>query len=452
MRSLFAKIFLSFFITVIVLAAFLQLSAATRSTLLESPGVRDLIARQAATAVDAYVGGGLAGLRQALGSFPEPVVLFDPRGQVVGDVPAGSESIAAGAAALLASPGAPPVRSVIRRDVILEPVASRAGERYYLAMRTPHERALAALATLDQHPVIRVSILVCVAGLVCFLLARHITAPLVRLRATAGQMADGRLEARAGRALTRRHDEIGALGRDFDQMADRLAALVVSERQLLTDVSHELRSPLARLTVAVGLARQRVGGEAAADFDRIEKEVGRLDTLIGQSLTLARIESGVNAGPMEGCDLTSLVEEIAADGDFEARAFGRRVVLLAVDPCIVVGIADLLRSAVENVVRNAIRYTTPGDSVEVLLKNEGTRARILVRDHGPGIPDAQLRDVFLPFRRVEAPNRSRSDGAGLGLAIADRVVRLHGGTITASNVAGGGLLVEIVLAVCHARS
>jgi two-component system sensor histidine kinase CpxA len=360
--------------------------------------------------------------------------------------------IVAGVASLLASPGGPPVRPVVRRDVIVEPVVSRTGESYYLAMRAPHERALAVLATLDQHPVIRVSILVFVAGVVCFLLARHITAPLVRLGTTAGRMAEGHLDARAGRALTKRHDEIGALGRDFDQMADRLAALVVSERQLLADVSHELRSPLARLTVAVGLVRQRGGRDATAELDRIEKEVQRLDTIIGQSLTLARIESGVGAGPMEGCDLTNLVQEIAADGDFEARASGRRVVMLAADPCIVIGIAELLRSAVENVVRNAIRYATSGDSVEVDLKRQDRSAHIRVRDHGPGIPEAQLRDVFLPFRRVESPDQPRSNGAGLGLAIADRVVRLHGGAITASNAAGGGLSVEIRLPVSDERS
>jgi signal transduction histidine kinase len=452
MRSLFAKIFLSFFVTVLVLATLLQLSTMTRSTVLESPGVRDLIARQATAAVDAYLRGGALALRQAVEGLPGPIVLLDAKGNVVGDVPAGSESIVAGAGSLLASPGAPPVRLVVRRDVIVEPVVSRTGESYYLVMKTPHERALAVLATLDQHPAIRVSILVFVAGVVCFLLARHITAPLVRLGATAGQMAEGRLDARAGRALTKRHDEIGALGRDFDQMADRLAALVGSERQLLADVSHELRSPLARLTVAVGLARQREGRDTTAELDRIEKEVQRLDTIIGQSLTLARIESGVGGGPMEECDLTSLVQEIAADGDFEARASGRRVVMLTADPCIVVGVAELLRSAVENVVRNAIRYTTSGDSVEVDLKSQGHSARILVRDHGPGIPEAQLRDVFLPFRRVEAPNRPRSNGAGLGLAIADRVVRLHGGTITASNGPSGGLSVEIRLPVSDERS
>jgi two-component system sensor histidine kinase CpxA len=312
-----------------------------------------------------------------------------------------------------------------------------------LAIRTPRERFGAALATLDAHPVVRGTVLVVVAGIVCWLLARHITAPLVRLRVAAARMAEGDLEARASRPLTSRHDEIGALGRDFDQMAERLSALVKTERQLLADVSHELRSPLARLTVAAGLLRQR-GGDGP-ELERIDREVARVDTIIGQSLTLARVSSGLGSGSRETFDLSNLVQEIVADGDFEARAANRRVVMTSVDACSSTGVPDLIRSAIENVVRNAIRHTPTGTSVDVSLRVADDHARVTVRDHGPGIPDALLTDVFLPFRRADGPGRPVSNGAGLGLAIADRVVRMHGGSVVARNASDGGLAVEISL-------
>jgi two-component system sensor histidine kinase CpxA len=187
---------------------------------------------------------------------------------------------------------------------------------------------------------------------------------------------------------------------------------------------------------------------AGGDLDRIALEADRLDRLIGQSLTLARLETGVEAGPTEAFDLTTLVEQVAADGDYEARASGRQVIVTASDPCAMTGSADLVRSAIENVVRNAIRYTPAGSAVEVQLRRHAAagsaEARLHVRDRGPGIPDAWLEVVFLPFRRGRAHDGS---GSGLGLAIADRVVRMHNGRITAANAEGGGLDVEIRLPV-----
>lgn len=450
MRSLFAKIFLSFLATVVLLAALLEVTTVVRLARAPlSSELRRLAVQQATDAASAYEQGGGAALDAATRRFGVPNVLLDERGHVLSTVSNDSRPIADQAQALLSNATEFPSGLVALRDLLLLPVTAASGRRYALAARLPHERWSAIFATLDEHPVWRVSAVGLVAGVICFGLARHITRPLVRLRLAARDVAAGRLDARAGPALAARRDEIGALGRDFDQMAGRLEALVSAERRLLADVSHELRSPLARLTVAVGLARQRLAGAASDELDRIDREVHRLDDVIGQSLTLARIESGVDAAAREPFDLTALVQEVVADGDFEARARNRRVQMPAAEPCRMEGAADFVRSAVENVVRNAIRHTAEGTAVEVDLRREaGARAAVVcVRDHGPGVPADRLPTIFLPFHRADSAAGAREPGAGLGLAIADRAVRMHGGAIRATNATGGGLLVEIDLPV-----
>ena len=171
--------------------------------------------------------------------------------------------------------------------------------------------------------------------------------------------------------------------------------------------------------------------------------------MIGQLLTLARIESGVDAGLRGTFDLTNLVHEVAADGDFEGRAQNRAVKILSADPCTMSGLMELLRSAIENVVRNAIRHTRPGTAVEITLQRQGgpkeTKASLRVRDHGPGVPTEMLPEIFLPFRRASGSLDTELDGAGLGLAITERVVRMHEGTVRAANATDGGLVVEIEL-------
>jgi two-component system sensor histidine kinase CpxA len=453
MRSLFAKIFLSFFLTVLLLGALLELTAIRNDMRHAQEVVRPIAERAAHAAVEAYEQGGDDALVHVLEHLPVHAALLSERGEVIGRVNELVRPTAIAAGHLLASATGPLAQFTASRNMGLEPVASSTGRRYVFVFLMPHERWSAILNTLDEYPVLRLSIVGLVAGLICFALARHITTPLVRLRTTAARMADGHLDARTGRGIAKRHDEIGALGRDFDQMAERLGALVGAERQLLADISHELRSTLARLTVAVGLLRQRGDRHISAELERIEREVDRLDTLIGQSLTLARIESGAGAGSRETVDLANLVQEVAADGDYEARASNRQVRVMKADACAISGVTELVRSAIENVVRNAIRYTAAGTAVEIeLLRETRDRAQLAlvrVRDYGPGIPAALLHDVFLPFRRVEG-SRGRTDGAGLGLAIADRIMRMHGGTIAAANVPEGGLVVEMTFPLAAA--
>ena len=247
--------------------------------------------------------------------------------------------------------------------------------------------------------------------------------------------------------MERRRDELGDLVRDFNAMASRIEELVSRQRQLISDVSHELRSPLARLNVALDLGRERKGNDPA--FDQMEQDISVLSEMIGRLLTIARLDRSAPPVPMTPVDLSELVSQIVRDAEFESRERDGCVKLTANGQLFVRGEAELLHSAIENLVRNAIRYTEPGTPVEVVLESEPKSntsfARLTVRDHGPGVPESELVNIFQPFYRVADARDRQSGGAGLGLAIADRVIRIHGGTIRAENATPRGLLVEIQL-------
>jgi two-component system sensor histidine kinase CpxA len=286
-----------------------------------------------------------------------------------------------------------------------------------------------------------------VSGLICYLLTRYLTAPILRLRAASQQLASGDLSTRAAARLESRHDELGDLVRDFNAMASRIEELVSRQRQLISDVSHELRSPLARLFVALDLGRERKGSDPA--FDQMEKDIGLLNEMIGRLLAVARLDSSAPQVAMSSVNLTEIVSQIVRDADFESRERCGHLVLTAHDQIFVQGDAKLLKSAIENLVRNAIAYTDPATSIEVRLQSErrssASFVRLTVRDYGPGVPESELVKIFQPFYRVSDARDRQSGGAGLGLAIAERVIRVHGGTIRAENVAPRGLQVEILL-------
>mgnify|MGYP001816835138 FL=1 len=291
----------------------------------------------------------------------------------------------------------------------------------------------------------RLVLLALIVGALSFWLARYLSAPVDALRKTTYRLSEGDLSARVGGPVNRRRDEIGQLARDFDAMAERLEVVLGSQRRLLRDVSHELRSPLARLRVALELARDRAGSEATDPLDRIEHEASRVDELIGHILLLERLEAGESDTEAAHLDLASILSEVADDASFEASAAGREVILESGDACPVLGWPNLVRSALDNVLRNAIRHTPDDTAVEVSLERDGDRATVTVRDHGPGVPDEHLDSLFEPFTRVaEARDRS-SGGAGLGLAITRRAVEMHGGTVFAANHPDGGLVVTIRL-------
>ena len=286
-----------------------------------------------------------------------------------------------------------------------------------------------------------------VTGLVlCYLLALYLTSPIRKLRVAAQKLADGDLQTRVATSVGRRRDELADLARDFDEMAERIESLVTSQQRLNRDISHELRSPLARLNVALEIAKQKSGAETQPILDRIETESTRLNEMISRLLILAKLESGSEEIEPVRIDLADLVRDIASDADFEAKARGKSVEVSSVAPkCTVMGSENLLRSAIENVLRNAVRYTADDTMVDVSLTAGNGHAVLRVLDHGGGVPDDELANLFRPFYRIGEARERKTGGIGLGLAIAERAIHAHKGTITAKNN-GDGLTVEITLA------
>ncbi len=330
------------------------------------------------------------------------------------------------------------------------------GHHYVLAGELPAARF--GLREAEPHiQALRLLTILLLSGVVCWGLGRYLTKPIVTLREATQQLAAGDLAARAGTALSGRRDELAGLSRDFDRMAERMQALLEeqerlmrAQRRLLGDVSHELRSPLTRVGIAVELAREHLAADdrdAVADtLNRIERESGRQAEMIDRLLALARLESGLVERGTDAVDVAALLRAVAADADYEARPHRRTVCVTHCDGCTTTGTPDLLRSALENVVRNAVLYTAKDSEVEVSLRHESDgMALIRVLDRGPGVPETELRDIFRPFHRAESARDRTRGGTGLGLTITARAVELHGGTIEANNAPQGGLVIEIRL-------
>ena len=335
--------------------------------------------------------------------------------------------------------------------LVAQKVYGNGGAYYVLVSQMPREK-IAWLFPNTRTFLIRLAVVVLTAGLVCFGLARYLASPVEVLRAEVRRLAGGDLSARVGPRVGAAKDELADLSRDFDSMAAQIETLVMSQRRLLGDISHELRSPLVRLSLALGLAKRRAESEAPSliePLNRIERESERLNDLIGQLLTLTRLETSPGDVEKTPIVLRDLIDQIVADADFEAQARNRRVEFPDPEECKVLGNVELLRSAIENVVRNGVRYTAEDTSVIVTLRcsRDGGGALISVRDYGQGVPEEALNDLFRPFYRVADARDRRTGGTGLGLAITERAVRLHGGTIKATNAPEGGLAVEIMLPV-----
>lgn len=327
------------------------------------------------------------------------------------------------------------------------------GRSFALVQKMPRRPLwyLLGKASPVRDILLRLAMMLTVVGVLSYGLARYLTRPILGLQGAVRRFAGGDLDVRVGPSVQDRKDEIGQLGRDFDHMAERIESLVRAQQRLLGDISHELRSPLARLYVALELARKRTTTEAQPALDRIEREAERLNELIGQLLTLVRLESGsetVERGPV---DLSALVRQLARDVDFEAAGRHCSVAATIADRVVVLGNEELLRRALENVLRNAIRYTAAAGSVELELAGKRIEdrwwAEISIRDHGPGVPESALGEMFQAFRRVGDARERDSGGVGLGLSIAEQAVRAHQGVISAENATDGGLRVVIRLPV-----
>lgn len=342
-------------------------------------------------------------------------------------------------------PGATADPSNLRRARPLSQLVGRDGAVYTILFAPPmHPDGLPGIAPVGS---LLLLVALLVSGIVSYLLARAISNPVRKLRAATVAVARGNLASRVGASLGPRRDELGLLARDFDSMAEALQNAAAQQTELSRNISHELRSPLARLRVATELARREAGN--LSEFERIDEETGKLDRLIGQILSYTRLDAG-NRSAAQAVDIADLVQEVADNVNFECRDEGLDgigVVTGIRGSPMVQGFADALTSAVENVMRNAVHHSPPGGTVRVrVAAGKAERATIEIEDEGPGVADDELPQLFEPFFRTR---RSTEDGAssgtGLGLAIARRAIRRNGGTIAAANTAAGGLRVTIEL-------
>jgi two-component system sensor histidine kinase CpxA len=325
---------------------------------------------------------------------------------------------------------------------LVSPARGPSGAAYSFVALVPWR-----LFTVTEEPLwIPLLSMFVMAGAVCYLLARRLARPATVLRRAARQYAAGDLSARVTDTNVLRHgDEFGELAGEFNAMADQIEKAMENQRRLIGDLSHELGSPLARLRLAVGLARKQLGASAEAPLDRIEREAERLDALTQQVLDLVRAEARSAAAVRKQIRVDELLRGLANDAELEASAKQCHVLIDGVSECEVEADAEMLRSALDNVLRNAVKYTAERTCVELECRGEAGRIRITVRDRGPGVPDDSLPHLFEPFYRVNQARDRKSGGAGLGLSIARHAIEKHGGTIRAINRGGGGLQVEIEL-------
>lgn len=312
----------------------------------------------------------------------------------------------------------------------------------YTVMLVPHRPSIFGALSLPGISLRILCIALVVSAFASWWLAQHLSAPIRRIQAGARALAGESLDVRVSAGLEGRKDELAVLARDFDAMADRLRANRSAITRLLRDISHELRSPLARMRLALGLARQP-SADLARQLDRLEREIERLDALISQVLKLAKLTGADAPFERETFDVDEVIEEVVRDANFEGAAKGCRVETRGAARTLINGNRDLLRSAIENVLRNAVRYSPEGAPVDVAIERDDAGLTVAVRDRGPGVPASELERIFEPFYRVAESRDRDTGGEGIGLAITSQVMKAHGGTARADNCAGGGFEVRL---------
>ncbi|MEP6884332.1 MAG: ATP-binding protein [Gammaproteobacteria bacterium] len=315
----------------------------------------------------------------------------------------------------------------------------------YSILLVPRRPSIFGALSLPDISLTVLCIAMVVSALTSWWLAQHLSAPIRRIQEGARALASENLDIRVSAGLEGRKDELAVLARDFDAMADRLRANRGAITQLLRDISHELRSPLARMRVALGLARQPPA-DMSRQLDRLEREIERLDALISQILKLARLYGTEMPFVRETIDLNDVIEEVVRDANFEGALKNCKVRLQGAANLAIHGNRDLVRSAIENVLRNAVRYSPSDAHVDVVVTPAAAGIEILVRDRGPGVPAAELERIFEPFYRVAESRDRDSGGEGIGLAITSQVMKTQGGSATAANIQSGGLEVRLFFA------
>ncbi len=469
MRSTFIKIFLAFWLSefLILIATIFILAHQFESQEVVYTSMFAMMEANARQSLKAFETGGCKALDAVPNTFPlfkpgpsdQPAILFDGSGKPLCqqvDVSVYAEAL-----------------DKVRKDGFLIgerhgpgylegiSIKNAHGDRFFYLMRGTYPTEI-YIPYREILPRLLISLIISV--LVTFGITMVITRPIGSLREAAKQLAAGNLNARAkwpkGSRSSKSSDELWGLVYDFNDMADRLESLVDAQKLLLRDVSHELRSPLARLSVALELAREEAPSGMEEQLDRIERETGRLNSLIGQLLSLSHLESTTRLPDKLPVSLDCLVRGLLPDMDYEAQRRncavrfvndGRQPGGMSEAHGTVMGSPELLARAVENVIRNAIAYTAEGTSVEIELFDEdrfGEPFAVLqVRDCGPGVPEAALKSIFRPFYRLDLSRQRSTGGYGVGLAITERAVRLHGGMVCARNAPEGGLVVEMRLPI-----
>lgn len=293
----------------------------------------------------------------------------------------------------------------------------------------------------------RLLIAIFISGLICYLLSIYLTKPLRSLRLAAISLATGKLNTRVGRFAGHYKDEIAELSYEFDSMAEQLEALLKSKQRLLQDISHELRSPLARLQIAIELGRKKTSHLATAEFERMESECLRLNALIGEALDFARVDQSPDSLNTSLVDLPTLLSGVINDANYEYSKTIPRIIVGKIDPCQLMLDEKLIHRAIENILRNALRYTPQSQVVVISLHIDALKKSVFIDidDSGPGVPEDQLTKIFNPFYRVDTSREKKTGGYGLGLTIAKQAIELHRGKVIATNREQGGLLVRITL-------
>lgn len=444
-RSIYAKIFLWFWVVALGAAAsvtlFTNLSGSfTRASLWMSLST-GIYGR---AAVDIYLHDGKPALTEYVNEVESShgirATLLDPHGQDILGKGVPSESVEILRAARETG------KNQFRGGFVWTetfPVSSPQG--MFVLVAQVHPWQIIEDPALLSRIALKLLVALLCTSLLCLILARHIATPIRVLQGAAARIADGDFAVRALPTIAPRNDELAKLARDFDRMAERIQSLIHKQKELLGDISHELRSPLARMNVSLELLRR---GESDG-LERMQADITRMDELIGQVLTLTRLQMGEGQKVVTIVNLQSIVESVAEDARFEGQNEGKSVVSAHSDDCWLASDPALLRSCVENVVRNAVRHTKRNTEVVIALNKVSAQgmswAQIRVSDRGNGVPPQSLSQLFEPFYRVSGAGNSRSDGFGLGLAIAQRVALLYGGHITAHNLETGGLEVKIEL-------
>jgi two-component system sensor histidine kinase CpxA len=454
MRGLFLKIFAIFWLaqSLIFIISTTLIIRRFPGPSVQSEALDSNLKHDADLAFRAYAAGGCAGFQNNAGRHePAGALLLDESGNSLC-----ATANAPAIAGLAHFPDRVDGRKAGNGYVWLVPVVADGSRYEYVWVQPPASpRRSQGGWNLWHFAFPQLPVAIAVGGVTTFVLALLFSRPLIRLRKAARELAAGNLSARVSEApsgpLRAHSDEFQGLVHDFNHMAERLESLVGAQRLLVRDVSHELRSPLSRLSVALELAREEAAPELDVHLSRIEREGAKLNQLVGQLLTLSSMEARENTSAFKPISLSQLCEQMLPDAEYEAQRRPCAVVLKRESECVVRGDWELLYRAIENVLRNAIRYTAPGTEVTVRITETSVAAqrfaKIEVSDCGPGIPEAELAHIFRPFYRVDQARSSATGGFGVGLAITERAVRLHGGTLRATNRVGGGTSIEFLFAM-----